>query len=89
MIGLCYFTSVYIFYGFKRFQYYGNRAKLRSIGREDDLEKLNKTALALAKKVAKKHNKLTAAGLCNTTVYKPDDEDCKQKVKDIFKVYKS
>jgi len=32
------------------FTYYGHREKLRVIGREDELEKLNRTALKLAKK---------------------------------------
>ena len=34
------------------FTYYGHREKLRMIGREDDLEPLNRNALRLAKEVA-------------------------------------
>lgn len=70
----------------KMFQYYANREKLRSIGREDELEKLNRTALKIAKKVAVRHNKLTAAGLCNTPLYVPGDDTCTAKVKEMFKV---
>src|SRR4026207_295417 len=33
------------------FTYYGHRAKMRAIGREDDLERLNRDALHLAKAV--------------------------------------
>ncbi|XP_071145299.1 S-methylmethionine--homocysteine S-methyltransferase BHMT2-like [Mytilus edulis] len=69
----------------KSFQYYANREKLRSIGREDELEKLNRTALKIAKKVAVRHNKLTAAGLCNTPLYVPGDDTCTAKVKEMFK----
>ena len=35
------------------FTYYGHREKLRTIGREDDLEPLNRQALRLAKEVAR------------------------------------
>ncbi|CAC5420610.1 BHMT [Mytilus coruscus] len=67
------------------FTYYANRERLRSIGKEDELEKLNRTALKIAKKVAVRHNKLTAAGLCNTPLYVPGDETCTAKVKEMFK----
>ena len=35
------------------FTYYAHRAKLRIIGREKDLERINRTALRVAKKVSK------------------------------------
>src|ERR1700679_318874 len=34
------------------FTYYGHREKLRAVGREDDLEALNRAALAIAAEVA-------------------------------------
>lgn len=67
-------------------QYYGHREKLKTIGREGDLEKLNRTALKLAKKVAVKHDKITAAAICNTTLYLPGDEVANATVRENFKV---
>ena len=54
------------------FTYYGHRAKLRAIGREDDLEPLNRTALALAREVAREGGALLAGNVCNTWEYDPD-----------------
>src|SRR4051794_17301981 len=42
------------------FTYYAHREKLRVIGREKDLEKINKQALKLAKRVAKENGCLVA-----------------------------
>jgi betaine-homocysteine S-methyltransferase len=53
------------------FTYYGHRAKLRTIGREDDLEPLNRNALRLAKEVAAEGDALVAGNICNTWVYDP------------------
>src|SRR6185436_5793416 len=55
------------------FTYYGHRDKLRSIGREDDLEPLNRDALRLAREVAAEGDALVAGNICNTWVYDPDD----------------
>lgn len=54
------------------FTYYGHREKLRSIGREDDLEPLNRHALRLARDVASEGDALVAGNICNTWVYDPD-----------------
>ena len=54
------------------FTYYGHRDKLRAIGREDDLEPLNRHALRLAKEVAAEGDALVAGNICNTWVYDPD-----------------
>jgi len=56
------------------FTYYGHRAKLRLIGREKDLEPMNRQALRIAKKVAKETGMLLAGNICNTTAYVPDDK---------------
>ena len=40
------------------FTYYANRDKLRIVGREDDLEEMNRTALKLAKEVAQEGDAL-------------------------------
>jgi betaine-homocysteine S-methyltransferase len=54
------------------FTYYGHREKLRSIGREGDLEPLNRDALRLAREVAAEGDALVAGNICNTWVYDPD-----------------
>lgn len=51
------------------FTYYAHRDKMKLIGRENDLEKLNRQALQLAKKVAAEGNALMAGNICNTWVY--------------------
>jgi betaine-homocysteine S-methyltransferase len=64
--------------------YYGHRAKLASIGREDLLEKLNLKAVALAKEVAGEYGALTAGDLSNTWEYDPLEPDSKGVVRAIF-----
>ena len=54
------------------FTYYGHREKLRTIGREDDLEALNRDAMRLAKQAADEAGALVAGNICNTWVYDPD-----------------
>jgi betaine-homocysteine S-methyltransferase len=55
------------------FTYYGHREKLRMIGREDDLEPLNRNALKLAKEAAAEGDALVAGNICNTWAYDPDE----------------
>jgi methionine synthase I (cobalamin-dependent) len=57
------------------FTYYGHREKLRVIGREDDLEPLNRNALRLAKEIAAEGDALVAGNICNTWAYDPDDPE--------------
>jgi betaine-homocysteine S-methyltransferase len=54
------------------FTYYGHREKLRTIGREDDLEPLNRHALRLAKETAAEGDALVAGNICNTWVFDPE-----------------
>ncbi len=56
------------------FTYYGHREKLRVIDREDELEPLNRQALAIAKEVAQETGSLVAGNICNTNVFLGDDE---------------
>ena len=56
------------------------------MGREHELEKMNRTALQIARKVATRTGTLMAGNICNTTIYNPNDAQAVQKVKDIFKV---
>jgi len=57
------------------FTYYGHRDKLRAIGREDDLEPLNRQAVRLAREVASEGDALVAGNICNTWVYDPDEPE--------------
>ena len=47
---------------------------MRSIGREDDLERLNRQALHLAREVADETGCLMAGNLCNSAIYSITDE---------------
>jgi betaine-homocysteine S-methyltransferase len=66
------------------FTYYAHREKLRVIGREDDLEPLNRQALALAKEVADETGTLFAGDICNTNVYEPGDPESEREVRAMF-----
>ena len=70
------------------FTYYGHRKKLQVIGREDILEKMNRTALKIAKEVADKHGVLSAGNICNTTMYQADKPETWVVCEQIFKVSK-
>jgi betaine-homocysteine S-methyltransferase len=56
------------------FTYYAHREKLRLIGREGDLEPLNRGALAIAGEVARETGALLAGNVSNTNVFLPEDE---------------
>ncbi len=64
--------------------YYGHRAKLRLIGREKDLEPMNRQALRIARKVARETGTLFAGNICNTTAYLPDDKATHQASRRMF-----
>ena len=51
------------------FTYYAHREKLRIVGREGDLERINRRALEIAKDVAAETGALVAGNVCNTNVY--------------------
>ncbi len=53
--------------------YYANREKLRVVGRGDDLEEMNRTAVRIANQVAREGGALVAANICNTWSYDPAD----------------
>ena len=57
------------------FTYYGHRAKLRAVGREELLEELNRKAVALAGEVAREGGALVAGNLSNTWEFDPDDPE--------------
>lgn len=55
--------------------YYAHREKLRVVGRENDLEEMNRQAVRLANQVAREGAVLVAGNVCNTWVYDPADSE--------------
>jgi betaine-homocysteine S-methyltransferase len=55
--------------------YYAHREKLKTIGREGDLEELNRQAIRLAKEVAAEGDALVAGNISNTWIYDPKRHD--------------
>ena len=57
--------------------YYAHREKLRDVGREGDLEAMNRQAVRIAREVAREGSAdggvLVAGNVCNTWAYDPDD----------------
>jgi betaine-homocysteine S-methyltransferase len=64
--------------------YYVHREKLRVIGREKDLAPMNRAALGIAKRVARRTGTLFAGDLCNTNIYDPADSKALREVERIF-----
>jgi betaine-homocysteine S-methyltransferase len=64
--------------------YYVHREKLRVIGREKDLLMMNRKALDIARKVARKTDTLFAGDICNTNIYDPTDRKALTEVARIF-----
>ncbi|XP_059141150.1 betaine--homocysteine S-methyltransferase 1-like [Physella acuta] len=67
------------------FTYYGHREKLRLVGREDELETMNRRALSIAREVARSTGTLFAGNICNSTIYKRDDDSSKKATEAMFK----
>lgn len=55
--------------------YYAHRKKLQVIGREHELEKMNRQAVRMANEIAKEGNALVAGNICNTWAYDPDKKE--------------
>src|SRR5690349_9436411 len=64
--------------------YYAHREKLRIIGREKDLEPINRRALEIAKGVAAESGAFFAGDICNTNVYDPADPASHKAVRAMF-----
>lgn len=67
------------------FTYCAHREKLKSINKEDKVEKLNRQALQIAKEVAEETGALLAGGICHTRVYDPQDPVAVEKCHNMFK----
>ncbi len=61
--------------------YYGHREKLKLIGREGDLELLNRQAVRIARRACGDRDVLIAGNICNTWAYKPDDDSAEKEVR--------
>jgi betaine-homocysteine S-methyltransferase len=55
--------------------YYAHRDKLRAVGRDGELEAMNRQAVRLANEVAREGDALVAGNICNTWSYDPADAD--------------
>jgi betaine-homocysteine S-methyltransferase len=64
--------------------YYAHREKLRVIGREGELEELNRAALRLGREVADESGTLLAGNISNTNAYLPDDAESEHRVRAMF-----
>lgn len=58
---------------------------MRQIGREEDLEKINRIALKMAREVADSTNTLMAGGISNSNIYVAGDEERGEKIRAMFK----
>src|SRR5437016_3297992 len=68
------------------FTYYAHKEKMRQIGREADLEPLNRQALRLAREVAAEGNALVAGNICNTWVFDPaNPEESGKLVREMYR----
>ena len=61
--------------------YYAHREKLRLVGREDDLECMNREAIRLASEIAAEGDALVAGNICNTNIFVPGDADSARQVR--------
>jgi betaine-homocysteine S-methyltransferase len=66
------------------FTYYAHREKLRIVGREADLERINREALRIAKGVADESGTLFAGNICNTNAFDPGDPASHKAVRAMF-----
>jgi betaine-homocysteine S-methyltransferase len=60
--------------------YYAHREKLRDVGRENDLEQMNRQAVRLANEVAREGDALVAGNICNTWSFDPHNLEASGKV---------
>jgi methionine synthase I (cobalamin-dependent) len=57
------------------FTYYAHREKLSVIGKVEQVEEMNRNALAVAKSVARETDTMLAGDICNTNVFIPGDSE--------------
>jgi betaine-homocysteine S-methyltransferase len=64
--------------------YYAHREKLRDVGREGDLEAMNRQAVRIARQVAREGGALVAGNICNTWAYDPGDASTRDTVRAMY-----
>jgi len=64
--------------------YYAHREKLRVVGREADLEAMNRQAVRIAREVAREGDALVAGNVCNTWAYDPGDPSTSAAVRAMY-----
>ncbi len=57
---------------------------MRQIGREQDLEKINRIALKMAREVADETDTLMAGGISNTNIYIEGDKEIEGRIVAMF-----
>ena len=57
---------------------------MKQIGRENDLEPINRIALKIAREVADDTGTLMAGGISNTNIFKPGDKDTERRIRAMF-----
>ena len=55
--------------------YYAHREKLKAVGRDGQLEELNRQAVRIAKEIAAEGGALVAGNICNTWAYDPSEPE--------------
>src|SRR5437879_6808376 len=60
--------------------YYAHRGKLKDVGRENDLEAMNRQAVRIANEVAREGDALVAGDIWNTWAYDPKDKEASSRV---------
>src|SRR5438309_7049596 len=60
--------------------YYAHREKLKDVGRENDLEFMNRQAVRLANEVAREGDALVAGNICNTWAYDPQNAQASSRI---------
>src|SRR5207253_5161679 len=60
--------------------YYAHRGKLKDVGRENDLEAINRQAVRIANEVAREGDALVAGDICNTWAYDPKNKDASSRI---------
>src|SRR5437764_12804684 len=60
--------------------YYAHREKLRDVGRENELEFMNRQAVRLANEVAREGDAVVAGNICNTWAYDAQNAQASSKI---------
>ena len=61
-----------------------NEEKLKDVGREGELELMNRQALKIARKLADEYKVFMAGNICNTWIFDPKDKSSHEKVRKMY-----